>query len=500
MLAALGVPSLETLISQTVPDTIRFGGRLDLPEAVSEHDALVELREIVDRNVEMRSFIGQGYHGFLVPPVTQRNLLENPAWYTSYTSYQPEISQGRLEMLFNFQTLISELTGLPVANASLLDEVTAVAEAAGIAYRHHRMTRHSVCVANALHPQSRSVLETRMEPLDICIRDGEIDEDTAAVIFSWPDTMGLFEDPGGLVAKAHDAGALVIVITDPLALTLLRPPGEWGADIVVGSAQRFGVPLGFGGLHAAYIAVSDKHTRIMPGRLVGESVDAKGNPAYRLALQTREQHIRRDKATSNICAARQHGGRLYAIWHGPEGLQAIADHVSRLSDRLASGLSKAGFDLAGKQFLGTVTLLTDDRSQDFADAAEQAGYLLRVIDANRISISLDETASAQDVEQLLSVFGAEAGSESTADHLPSQCRDRPFLTQPIFHSVRSETEMMRYLRKLSDKDLALDRAMIPLDSCTMKLNAAAEMMPVSWPGSPTSIPTRLHITARVTAS
>ncbi len=485
MLAALGVPSLETLISQTVPDTIRFEGGLDLPEAIGEHDALVELREIVDRNIEMRSFIGQGYYGCLVPPVIQRNLFENPAWYTSYTPYQPEISQGRLEMLFNFQTLISELTGLPVANASLLDEATAVAEAAGIAYRHHRMTRHSVCVANALHPQSRTVLETRMEPLDIRISDGDIDEDTAAVVVSWPDTMGLFADPQELVERAHKAGALVVVVTDPLALTLLQPPGEWGADIVVGSTQRYGVPLGFGGPHAAYIAVSDNLTRIMPGRLVGESVDANGNPAFRLALQTREQHIRRDKATSNICTAQAllaNMAAAYAIWHGPEGLQAIAEHISRLAGRLAAGLSKSGFVLAGTQFFDTVTVRTEGRAGELADKAESAGYLLRQIDADHISVALDETASDADVEQLLSVFSATECDAQAVDHLPEQRRERPFLTQSVFHSVRSETDMMRYLRKLADKDLALDRAMIPLGSCTMKLNAAAEMMPVSWSG------------------
>ena len=484
MLAALGVPSMETLISQTMPDTIRFDGKLKLPEAIGEHDALVELRTITDRNVEMRSFIGQGYHGCLVPTVIQRNLFESPAWYTSYTPYQPEISQGRLEMLFNFQTLISELTGLPVANASLLDEATAVAEAAGMAYRHHRMKRHSVCVANALHPQSRTILETRMEPLDIRVREGEIDEDTAAVILSWPDTMGLFEDPQSAVQQAQDAGALVVVVTDPLALTLLQPPGEWGADIVVGSAQRFGVPMGFGGPHAAYIAVGDKLARIMPGRLVGESVDAIGNPAYRLALQTREQHIRRDKATSNICTAQAllaNMAAAYAIWHGPEGLQAIAGHVCLQAGRFAAALTEAGFALAGNQFFDTVTIRTDGGAKEFVEKAEQAGYLLRRVDGDHVSVAFNETASDVDIEHLLSVFSATEGGGGSTDHLPSQRRDRPFLTQPIFHSVRSETDMMRYLRKLADKDLALDRAMIPLGSCTMKLNAAAEMIPVSWP-------------------
>ncbi len=483
MLTALGVPSLETLISQTVPDSIRFDGELNLPQAIGEHDALTELRSIVDQNVEMRTYIGQGYYGCLVPPVIQRNLFENPAWYTSYTPYQPEISQGRLEMLFNFQTLISELSGLPVANASLLDEATSVAEAAGMAYRHHRMKRHSVCVANTLHPQSRTVLETRLEPLNIRIQDGEISADTSAVIFSWPDTFGLFEDPTALVKQAREAGALVVVVTDPLALTLLQPPGEWGADIVIGSAQRYGVPLGFGGPHAAYMAVTEKLVRLMPGRLVGESIDAKGNPAYRLALQTREQHIRRDKATSNICTAQAllaNMSAAYAIWHGPEGLTTIAERIAALAGRFGQSLKDAGYHLAGEHFFDTVTVKVAADAEALAAKAESAGCLLRVLDADNVSVALDETTSEQDMIALLDIFSAKPVADAGAPHLPAQRRDRPFLTQPIFHAVQSETDMMRYLRKLADKDLALDRAMIPLGSCTMKLNAAAELMPVSW--------------------
>ncbi|WP_419913535.1 aminomethyl-transferring glycine dehydrogenase [Hoeflea sp.] len=483
MLAAIGVPSVETLISQTIPEAIRFHGKLDLPSAADEHDALAELRAKIDENVEARSFIGQGYYGCRVPAVIQRNMFENPAWYTAYTPYQPEISQGRLEMLFNFQTLISELTGLPVANASLLDEATAVAEAAGMAYRHHRMKRHTISVVNKLHPQSQTVLETRMSPLGISVKDGVPDDDTAAVIFSWPDTTGGFEDPSEIVKQAKDAGALVIVVTDPLALTLLQPPGEWGADIVVGSAQRFGVPMGFGGPHAAYIGVSENLTRIMPGRLVGQSVDAKGNPAYRLALQTREQHIRRDKATSNICTAQAllaNMAAAYAIWHGPDGLRAIAARTSQFADRFAQGLKSAGYELLHDSFFDTLAVRVDGKARELENKARLAGYLIRVVNEDTVGISFDETTSERDFATLCDVFGCTESARSGASHLPAQQRTSPYLTQDVFRSIKSETDMMRYLRVLADKDLALDRAMIPLGSCTMKLNAAAELAPVSW--------------------
>ena len=482
MLATIGVPSVETLISQTLPQSIRFDGTLDLPEAADEHDALAELREKIEQNIEARSFIGQGYYGCRVPAVIQRNMFENPAWYTAYTPYQPEISQGRLEMLFNFQTLVSELTGLPIANASLLDEATAVAEAAGMAYRHHRMKRHTVSVANTLHPQSRTVLETRMAPLGIQIAQGDPDADTAAVILSWPDSLGGFDDPAETVKKAKDAGALVIVVTDPLALTLLQPPGEWGADIVVGSMQRYGVPMGLGGPHAAYIGVTENLTRIMPGRLVGESVDANGNPAYRLALQTREQHIRRDKATSNICTAQAllaNMSAAYAIWHGPDGLRGIAQRVCGFAARLAGALAANGFALVNEQFFDTLAIRVEGKAKVYAEKAEALGYLIRVVDADTVCVAFDETVAEQDLDALCTVFGlGEAGDG--AGHLPDLPRNRPFLTQDIFRTIRSETDMMRYLRVLADKDLALDRAMIPLGSCTMKLNAAAELAPVSW--------------------
>ncbi|WP_136661121.1 aminomethyl-transferring glycine dehydrogenase [Nitratireductor sp. XY-223] len=483
MLATVGVASIDALISQTLPKAIRFNGTLDLPPAADEHDALAELRATIDENVEARSFIGQGYYGCRVPAVIQRNLFENPAWYTAYTPYQPEISQGRLEMLFNFQTLVSELTGLPVANASLLDEASAVAEAAGMAYRHHRMKRHTISVVNRLHPQSRTVLETRMSPLDIKVRDGAPDDDTAAVVFSWPDTLGGFENPAEIVKAAKDAGALVIVVTDPLALALLQPPGDWGADIVVGSAQRFGVPMGFGGPHAAYIGVAENLTRIMPGRLVGQSVDANGNPAYRLALQTREQHIRRDKATSNICTAQAllaNMAAAYAIWHGPDGLRAIAARTAQFANRFAGCLTSGGHELCCDKFFDTLAVRVNGKAQELEEKAREAGYLIRVVDEDTVGVSFDETTSDEDFLALCTIFGvSDKGPEAEA-RLPSQRRSSPFLTQDVFRSIKSETDMMRYLRVLADKDLALDRAMIPLGSCTMKLNAAAELAPVSW--------------------
>ncbi len=483
MLAALGVPSVETLITQAVPKSIRLDRPLDLPEPASEAEALAELGEKMGRNVVLKSFIGAGYHGVNVPPVIQRNLFENPAWYTAYTPYQSEISQGRLEMLFNFQTLVSELTGLPVASASLLDEATAVAEAVGIAWRHHRSKRNDVVLAGALHGQILDVVRTRAEPLGINIGADEIGAETTAVIVPWPDTHGVYGDHKDTIARAKEAGAIVIFVADPLALTLTETPASQGADIAVGSMQRYGVPMGYGGPHAAYCAVSDQLTRLMPGRLVGQSTDAHGRPGYRLALQTREQHIRRDKATSNICTAQALLANMavaYAIWHGPEGLQAIARRVNELAARLATGLSAAGLEIAGTAIFDTVTVTVPGKARDIAEKAEKAGLLLRVIDADRIGIAFDETSTEADLETIAGLFGASIPDDASAT-LPAKARDKGFLTQPVFHENRSETEMMRFLRRLADKDLALDRAMIPLGSCTMKLNAAAEMMPVSWP-------------------
>ena len=483
MLAALGVTSLDTLISQAVPKSIRLDRPLALPAPASEAEALAELSAVMATNTVLKSFIGAGYSGVHVPPVIQRNLFENPAWYTAYTPYQAEISQGRLEMLFNFQTLVSELTGLPVASASLLDEATAVAEAVGIAHRFHKDKRDRVVLAGELHPQVLDVVRTRAEPIGITVEHGDADSETAALVVPWPDTYGVYRDHSAAIAKAKAEGAVVIFVADPLALTLMEPPATLGAEIVVGSMQRYGVPMGFGGPHAAYCAVSDRLTRLMPGRLVGQSVDAHGRPGYRLALQTREQHIRRDKATSNICTAQAllaNMAAAYAIWHGPDGLQAIARRIHGLATRFAAGLKAAGVKTAGDAIFDTVTVTVPGKAAGIAAKAEEGGRLLRLVDADRVGISFDETSTEADLAALAGLFGAAAPAQAPAT-LPGKQRGDGFLTQPVFHENRSETEMMRLLRRLSDKDLALDRAMIPLGSCTMKLNAAAEMQPVSWP-------------------
>jgi glycine dehydrogenase len=486
MLNALGMVSMDALLQQTVPDSIRMKGDLALPDGVSEEMALAEIAEKLGRNVNAKAMIGQGYHGTHVPPVIQRNLLENPAWYTSYTPYQPEISQGRLEMLFHFQTLVSELTGLPIANASLLDEATAVAEAAGMAFRHHRAKRPRIVVASDLHPQTRDVLNTRASTADYAIEYPDdvvasMSDEVAAVILQLPDTRGILDDPASIVAAAKERGALVIVSVDPMALVLLQEPSHWGADICVGSMQRFGVPLGNGGPHAAYMAITADLTRLLPGRLVGQSIDSNGRPAYRLALQTREQHIRREKATSNICTAQAllaNMAAAYAIWHGPAGLVAIAERIHGYAARLARSLSARGYSVAD-HFFDTVTVSDPGNARALQDAAAKSNLLLRMIDADTVSIAFDETTTHEDLENLCSVFGASL-VQTTEPALPNLRNKENFLSQEVFHAHRSETEMMRFLRVLADKDLALDRAMIPLGSCTMKLNSAAEMMPVSW--------------------
>ena len=482
MLKHLGLPSLETLIAKTVPPSIRFTRELAIDDGASEEEALAELREKLGQNKLAKPLIGQGYHGTIVPPVIQRNLFENPGWYTSYTPYQPEISQGRLELLFHFQTLIAEITGLPIANASLLDEGTAIAEAAGIALRHHRGRRPNIVLGNQLHPQSIDVLTTRADTLGLNIAD-EIDDQTAAMIVQLPDTYGNFDVPQATVDAAKAAGALVIVSLDPLAALLSQPPGEWGADIVVGSIQRYGVPLGNGGPHAAYMAIDEKYIRMLPGRLVGQSIDRHGQPAYRLALQTREQHIRREKATSNICTAQAllaNMSAAFAIWHGPEGLQAIANSVHRYARRFQAGIKKSAFELSADLIFDTVTFAAPGQAAQLADAAEAAGILVRRLPDEQLSVAFDETCDDRDLDQLAEIFGLDIPTDAEIDPRLS-ARPAQFLSQEIFHAHRSETAMMRYLRVLMDKDLALDRAMIPLGSCTMKLNAAAEMMPMSWP-------------------
>ncbi len=483
MLKALGVTSTETLIAQAVPKSIRFERALNLPDAASEAGALAEISALMAKNKVLKSFIGQGYHGCHVPPVIQRNLFENPAWYTAYTPYQAEISQGRLELLFHFQTLIAELAGLPVASASLLDEATAAAEAVGMAFRHHRQKRHKIRIAGALHPQTLAVIKTRAEPIGMAISENAPDDSVAALVVPWPDTHGVFNNYDAEIKRAKAAGTIVIAVCDPLALTLVAPPAEWGAEIAVGSIQRFGVPMGYGGPHAAYLATEEKFTRLMPGRIVGQSIDSKGRPGYRLALQTREQHIRRDKATSNICTAQAllaNMAAAYAIWHGPDGLQDIAGRVHGLASRFANAVEAAGFDIAGTRFFDTVTVSTKDGARRIASQAEKTGRMVRVIDRSRVSICFDETSKEDDLEFFAFLFAA-AVPQQSEPALPGKRRNGPFLSQPVFHENRSETEMMRFLRRLSDKDLSLDRAMIPLGSCTMKLNAAAEMMPVSRP-------------------
>ena len=481
MLVAVGADSLEDLIARVVPADIRLNRFLALPEAVSEAEALRELRGIASRNRMRKSLIGLGYHDCITPPVIRRNLFENPGWYTSYTPYQPEISQGRLELLFHFQTLVCELAGHPVANASLLDQASAVAEAAAMAVRRFRRTRDEIVVAGDLHPQDRDVLETRAYGIGLRLTDGPPGPDTAAVLIPWPDTLGVFRDPEPAVEAARDAGAMTIAVADPLALVLLQPPAEWGADIVVGSMQRFGVPMGCGGPHAAFIATGANHVRLTPGRIVGEAVDAAGRVAYRLALQTREQHIRREKATSNICTAQALLANIaaaFAIWHGPEGLTRIAERTHGLAARLTAGARVNGSLAEDGPRFDTVVL---KRPADAAAAAlRERGYDLRVVDPERLSVTFDETSGEAELAALSEAFGFDIPA-TAPPCLPSARRGEGFLSQPAFHAHRSETAMMRYLRSLADKDLALDRTMIPLGSCTMKLNAAAEMEPVSWP-------------------
>ncbi len=482
MLAALDVPSLEALIQQIIPSDIQFNETLDVPDGVGEEAAMAELKTMMQGNVIAKSFIGQGYHDCLVPPVILRNLLESPGWYTSYTPYQPEISQGRLEMLFHFQTLITELTGLPVANASLLDEATAIAEAVGIALKHSRGKKTEVVVANDLHPQSLDVLLTRGNAMGFSIDNDTISDKTCAIIIQSPDTYGVVADHSAIIDEAKKAGALVIVCADPLALTLLEAPAKWGADIVVGCIQRFGVPMGNGGPHAAFLGVCESLTRLIPGRIIGESIDKHGRPAYRLALQTREQHIRREKATSNICTAQAllaNMAAAYAIWHGPKGLIAIAQRVHELAVRLALSLQKGGLEVHSTNLFDTVTFKTSNASALQAKA-EAKNYLLRVIGSDNVSVAFDELSTEQDLQELCEIFGVQCQDYSANNALHWR-NTQNFLSQEIFHSCRSETQMKRLLRNLANKDLALDRTMIPLGSCTMKLNSTAEMIPVTWP-------------------
>jgi len=491
MLKLLGFSRLDDFVDAVVPQDIRRK-EMRLPAPLSEREALAALQKIANKNQVFRSLIGQGYYGTVVPPVILRNVLENPAWYTSYTPYQPEISQGRLEALLNFQTMVCDLTGMEIANASLLDEATAAAEAMMLARRQSKAKSNVFLVDQRVHPQTIDVLLTRAgyQDIEIAVVDckNELPQtEYFGVLVQYPDTHGHVADYRGLAEIAHANGAVLVVATDLLALTILTPPGEWNADIVVGNAQRFGVPLGFGGPHAAFMATRDSFKRAMPGRLVGISVDSHGKPAYRLALQTREQHIRREKATSNVCTAQALLAIMagcYAVWHGAEGLREIGVRVHRLATQLALTLEKHHFKFTYENFFDTLHIDVGSRADLIMQRALDAGYNLRRIDASSIGVSLDELSSEAEVKLLVAIFtgrNEEIPLEKPQAMLPAfAVRSSQYLGHPVFKEHRSETEMMRYLRKLSDWDLALDRTMIPLGSCTMKLNAASEMMPVTW--------------------
>ena len=490
MLKTVGAQSLGALIDDTMPAQIRQKEPLDFGKPMSEREVLEYMRVVAGKNKVLTSLIGQGYHGTVTPPAIQRNIFENPAWYTAYTPYQPEISQGRLEALLNFQTMVSDLTGLEVANASLLDEATACAEAMTMALRLSKSKAKAFFVDRDCHPQNIAVIQTRAAPLDIEVIIGDPDKmDASAVfgaLFQYPGTYGHVRDFTDHMAALHEAGALGVVSADPMALTLLKEPGAMGADIAVGSTQRFGVPEGYGGPHAAYMACKDAYKRAMPGRIVGVSIDAHGNRAYRLSLQTREQHIRREKATSNVCTAQALlavMASMYAVFHGPEGLKAIAQRIHRKAVRLANGLEEAGFKVDPKSFFDTVTVDVGPLQAAVMKSAVDEGINLRRVDETRVGITLDERTVPETIEAVWRAFGIRRSDEKFEAQYrfpDDMLRESAYLTHPIFHMNRAETEMMRYMRRLADRDLALDRAMIPLGSCTMKLNSAAEMMPVSW--------------------
>ena len=493
MLEVLGKKTLDDLIDATVPASIRTKKPLELPPGRSEYGLLREVAEIAQKNQVFRSYLGCGYHDTVLPPVILRNVLENPGWYTQYTPYQPEISQGRLEALLNFQTMVIDLTGLPVANASLLDEATAAAEAMTMLWHVHGGDARGFFVAQDCHPQTIEVVKTRAAPIGIQVIVGEPEsfdfgkQATFGALIQVPATDGRVRDPRTFIEKAKAAGALVVVAADVLSLPLLTPPGELGADCAVGSTQRFGVPMGYGGPHAAYFATKQEHIRHMPGRIIGVSVDAQGNRALRMALQTREQHIRREKATSNICTAQALLAIIsgfYAVYHGPRGLQAIAQHVHSLTSMLARGLEQLGFKLRHREFFDTIAVEVPDANAVLA-AAESRRINLRKLDARTVGIALDEPTTPDDVQDVLASF---AGGrpvpriESDEVRLPKALRRQSaFLSHPVFNTHHSETEMLRYLRLLESRDLSLTRSMIPLGSCTMKLNATAEMLPITWP-------------------
>ena len=492
MLHELGYSDLEKFISDVLPESIKlneiFGETL--PSPISEPDTIAELRSLAEKNKAFTSLIGMGYHGTHTPPVILRNVLENPAWYTAYTPYQPEISQGRLEALFAFQTMVSDLTGLPIANASMLDEATAAAEAMTLARRASKLSDGALfLIDKGLHPQTKAVVETRAKPLGIEIDEFDVksfkeavgNREVFAVLVQYPDTFGALPELMDLMSEAKAKNTLVIMATDLLALTLIKSPGEWGADIAVGSAQRFGVPMGFGGPHAGFLAVREGLERSLPGRLVGQSIDNAGNPALRLALQTREQHIRRDKATSNICTAQvllANIAALYAAWHGPDGLREIAINTHNIARAFAGYLRRSGFQLYSETFFDTVSFRAEN-PKALVESAERVGINVRLL-SDGISVAFDETTKIEIVERLIRAWGLTSQKGESFGGL-NDLRKHSFLTHPIFNSYHSETAMLRYIRSLSDRDLALDRTMIPLGSCTMKLNATTEMEAITWP-------------------
>lgn len=489
MLLELGYSNLESFTQAVLPDSIKLTSKFGplLPKPISEVEVIAELRKLASENRKMESLIGLGYYSSITPPVVLRNVLENPAWYTAYTPYQPEISQGRLEALFTFQTMVSDLTGLPICNASMLDEPTAAAEAMTLA---RRSTKHSddarFIIDSRVHPQTQAVVMTRAKPLkincDVLDLSSGVDlSNCFGVLLQYPDTFGSLNDFSDAIARAHGGGALVIMASDLLALTLIKSPGEWGADIAVGSAQRFGVPMGFGGPHAGFLAVREGLERSLPGRLVGQSIDSHGNPALRLALQTREQHIRRDKATSNICTAQvllAVISAFYGAWHGPEGLKEIAVRAHQLARSLAGSLKESGFELYSPNFFDTVSFLASN-SAALIDAALKAGINVRKISGG-VSVAFDEVSSSATVEKLIRAWGLKQSSSEPYGAIAS-LRSTSYMQHRVFNSYHSETAMLRYIRTLSDRDLALDRTMIPLGSCTMKLNATTEMEAITWP-------------------
>ncbi|MCF7702282.1 aminomethyl-transferring glycine dehydrogenase [Loktanella sp. M215] len=490
MLNVVGAKDLEALMDDTLPQKIRQKAPLDFGKPLSERELLHHMKVTASKNKVLTSLIGQGYHGTVTPPAIQRNIFENPAWYTAYTPYQPEISQGRLEALLNFQTMVSDLTGLEIANASLLDEATACAEAMTMAQRVAKTKAKGFFIDENCHPQNIAVMKTRAAPLGIEVTVGNPDDlDATAVfgaIFQFPGTFGHLRDFTAAIAKLHEAAAIGIIAADPLSLTLFKEPGAMGADIAIGSTQRFGVPVGFGGPHAAYMATKRGYARSMPGRIVGVSIDSHGNRAYRLSLQTREQHIRREKATSNVCTAQALLAVMagfYAVFHGPEGLRAIAQRIHRKAARLVDGLKEGGFDVRPATFFDTITVDVGPLQAAVMKSAVDEGINLRAVGTTRVGITVDERTRSATIEAVWRAFGITREDKNYTPHyhVPGKLlRTTDYLTHPVFHMNRAETEMMRYMRRLADRDLALDRAMIPLGSCTMKLNSAAEMMPVSW--------------------